>query len=231
LWQEFFDPLAVVEVKPGEISDVQHFGMVVIEFDKEGFVTSPHTHPGPLRGRLNRLQYLSLAAGDDPPARVYDLAKWFTGIGDASTHWAPGFCQSDQTPNPVSVRLGYIYSPKFKADKYDTTFACREWAYQLYDPERPYIDVTNYVWEGKGAPKHTRIRPFIGWARFGDQKPVIGNHKGVWYCLHDCPNGDRPGRIEDIQAWAKQNGWTAPKPPTKAPTFPDPPAKSGTYPR
>jgi hypothetical protein len=90
--------------------------------------------------------------------------------------------------------------------------------------------VTSYVREGKVYPKYTYIRDFIGWARFGDKKPVIGKHEKDWYCLHDCPAGEKPGLIADIKAWSTKNGWTVPKPPTKAPTFVDPPARAGTYP-
>ncbi|MBX9901413.1 MAG: hypothetical protein K2Y28_11585, partial [Burkholderiaceae bacterium] len=65
------------------------------------------------------------------------------------------------------------------------------------------------------------IRKFLGWARFGDKKPVIGKHIKTWVCLLDCPNGDKPGIIPDIKKWAKKNGWTIPKPPEKQPQFPD----------
>jgi hypothetical protein len=124
-----------------------------------------------------------------------------------------------------------LYGKLFKPDEFSTTFGCREWAYQLYDDARPYIDVTSYVPKGKTFEHGTYIREFIGWGRFGDKKPIIGKHRAVWYCLYDCPNGEQPGPIADIKAWAQKNGWPVPKPPTKVPTFPDPPAKAGTYPR
>ncbi len=108
---------------------------------------------------------------------------------------------------------------------------CREWAYQIKEPGRPYIDVTSYI------PKRfddygpgTYIHETIGWARFEDHKPIIGKHEYLWYCLHDCPGDDLPGVIPDIKAWAAKNGWKAPQPPTRVPVFPDPPAKSGYYP-
>jgi hypothetical protein len=125
----------------------------------------------------------------------------------------------------------YLYGSLFKADEYSTTFGCREWASQLYDPARPYIDVTSYVPVARSTSYESFIRPFIGWARAGDKKPVIGKHESAWYCLHDCPGDDRPGVILDISRWAAANGWKTPKPPTKVPTFPDPPTVPGFYPQ
>lgn len=206
--------------------------MVVIEFDQAGNVITPHTHGLPLRGRLNRYQELVMSAGEGPVDPQYHLGYWFTGLGDVSTHWAPGVCALKEKPSPFSkTDTLYLYGPKFEIDEYSSTFGCREWAYQLYDDERPYIDVTSYVREGKTYPKHTGIKEVIGWARFGDKKPVIGQHKGLWYCLHDCPDNEPPGPISDIKSWAHKQGWKVPRPPTKAPTFPDPPARMGTYPK
>ncbi len=229
-WEEFFNPTIEIELKREKLSSDKAKSIVNIEFDKSGFVSTANTHPGPLRGRINRLLYLTLSAGDDPASRLYDLGHWFTGIGDTSTDWAPGICSGNEKPDAAMVRSDmYLYGTLFKPDKYSATFGCREWASQLYDDERPYIDVTSYVREGKVYPKYTYIRDFVGWARFGDKKPVIGKHEASWYCLHDCPNGEKPGLIPDIKVWAAHNAWSAPKPPTKAPTFPDPPAAAGRY--
>lgn len=231
-WEEFFDPTTTLLAKPSEFFGEQKFAIVTVEFDKQGFVTTANNHPAPLRARLNQPRYLTLSAGDGPTDRQYDLAHWFTGIGDASTDWAPGFCVVDQRPDAAQVKSSsYLYGSLYEVDESRATFGCREWAYQLYNDERPYIDVTSYVREGKVYPKYTYIRDFIGWARFGDKKPVIGKHEKDWYCLHDCPAGDKPGLIPDIKGWAAKNGWSIPKPPTKAPTFVDPPAKAGRYPQ
>ena len=163
--------------------------------------------------------------------RLYRLGNWFTGLGDISTHWAPGLCSNNDTPDPLSkTNTGYLYGPAYTAHEYAGTFGCREWAYQLYDPDRPYIDVTSYMPAKVKSEYRTYIRDFIGWARFGDKKPVIGRHGNDWYCLFDCPNDEPPGHIEDIKLWAAKNGWPAPKPPTRSPTFPDPPLRQGTYP-
>jgi hypothetical protein len=231
-WHAYFEPTTVVPAKPSEFSGSQDFAVVAIEFDKQGFVTTKHSHKGALQGRLNQLLYVTLSSGEEPNARQYDLGTWFTGLGDVSTHWAPGLCSVSQKPDPAQARSDtYLYGRLFKATEFSTTFGCREWAYQLYDDERPYIDVTSYVPKGETFEHGTYVREFIGWARFGDKKPVIGKHEDVWYCLYDCPRGERPGKIADIKAWAARNGWAAPRPPTKAPAFPDPPAKPGTYPK
>ena len=60
-------------------------------------------------------------------------------------------------------------------------------------------------------------------------KPVIGKHLNTWYCLHECPTGDAPGAIADIQAWAAKNGWPAPSVPKKQPLFPEKPYKPGEF--
>jgi hypothetical protein len=228
-----FLPVASIKIADDENTFAEPISVLRIAFDGDGHVTSRHAHERPLRGRITNTMSLVLADGDDEHVSMqYHLGFWFTGIGDASTHWAPGFCFSFQKPDAAQVRSdGYLYGKLYKADEQSTTFGCREWAYQLYDDERPYIDVTSYVPKGKIFQHGTYIQEFIGWARFGDHKPVIGKNRSVWYCLLDCPNGGAPGPIPDIGVWAASNGWPTPKPPTRVPTFPDPPAKAGTYPR
>ena len=230
-WKEFFN--ATAGIAPPIGSTLQEaLAIVPIEFDQQGWVLTSNSHAGPLRGRINRLQYLTLSSGDDPGTRNSDLGVWFTGLGDGSTEWAPGLCRVDHKPDPAMVRSDiYLYGRLFKPDEFSTTFGCREWAYQLYDRERPYIDVTSYVPKGETYPHGSYIREFIGWARFEDHKPVIGKHGNNWYCLHDCPKDGKPGPIPDIQAWAQANGWPVPKRPKRMPVFPDPPGRQGTYPQ
>lgn len=230
-WQELFDPDHLVRLKAPDSEGVTDLAVIVVSFDEDGMVTSPHSGGKPLRGRINQLRYLGLSDGEGLENRLYGVAEWFTGIGDTSTHWAPAFCNGHQTPDAATIKSdSYLYGKLFKPYPHTPLFGCREWAYQLYDSERPYIDVTSYELGSKGKPSKGYIREFMGWARFGDNKPIIGQHEGTWYCLHDCPGGEAPGLIPDIKAWAKRFGWHAPVPPTKVPTFPDPPAKSGTYP-
>jgi hypothetical protein len=225
-----FKPAAVLP-SPDDPTVDDPFGVVPINFDKDGFATTTHDEAARLRGRINRIRSVVLSMGDAPGTPRYLIGFWFTGLGDVSTHWAPAICASNQTPDAAQVRSdGYLYGRLFKPHAQSTTFGCREWAHQLYDPERPYIDVTSYVPKDEYFPDGSYVREFIGWARFGDKKPVIGKHGKTWLCFHDCPGGDKPGAIRDIKAWAAKNGWDVPKPPTKAPTFPDPPATPGRYP-
>lgn len=224
-----FNPTVLIPAPVSSPLD-ESLAVVAVEFDKQGFVTTAHTDGSRLRGRINRIQSVLLSAGDDATNHRYHLGFWFTGLGDVSTHWAPAICVSNQKPDAAQVRSdGYLYGRLFKPNSQSTTFGCREWAYQLYDPDRPYIDVTSYVPKDADYPDGSYIREFIGWARFDDRKPVIGKDGKTWVCLHDCPNGDKPGVIPDITAWAKRSGWAVPTPPSRMPMFPDPPGKTGVY--
>ncbi|MEO7056406.1 MAG: hypothetical protein ABI281_14320 [Caldimonas sp.] len=229
-WEEFFigTRFTIPHSMPWGHDD---WMLTQIDFDPSGQVTSPNRYPGPLRGRINRLRYLALSAGDGPRDRIFTLGSWFTGLGDASTGWAPALCGEVDMPVPAGVEsgAGYRYGPGFDHPELTGTFGCREWAFQLYDDGRPYIDVTSYVPQKADVAPKAFIRDFLGFARFGDSKPVIGQQNGIWYCLLECPGRDQPGRILDIAAWAKEHGWHVPTPPTRAPTFPDPPAVPGTY--
>lgn len=230
-WEELFDPEHFVGLKVPDLLGNPNLAVVVVSFDKDGMVTSPHTRGRPLKGRINSLRDMGLSDGEGLDDRFYYMTEWFTGLGDASTDWAPAFCSLDHRPDAAMVKSeAYLYGKLFKPDGDRPLFGCREWAYQLYDSERPYIDVTSYEPTSKGKRPKGYIREFIGWARFGDNKPVIGQHEGDWYCLHDCPGGDKPGLIPDIKSWVKRFDWSEPIPPTKVPTFPDPPAQTGIYP-
>jgi hypothetical protein len=229
-WESFFSASAFIPI-PKKIGTIEKgLTVVPIEFDQNGKVTTPHTSPTPLHGKLTNTLKISLVDGDADKHRQSILGVWFTGLGDVSTHWAPALCDSNEQPDAAQIRSdGYLYGRLFKATPFSKTFGCREWAYQLYDNSRPYIDVTSYVPKDEFYPHGTYIRDFMGWARFGDKKPIIGKHEATWYCLYDCPKGEAPGPIADIQAWASANGWRVPKRPAKSPTFVDPPAKQGTY--
>jgi hypothetical protein len=231
-WESFFKPVSTFSIPQTANTFERGFSVVPIEFDQSGKVTTLHSSPIPLHGKLTNILRISLVDGDADKHRQSILGVWFTGLGDVSTHWAPALCDSNEQPNAAQIRSdGYLYGRLFKATPFSKTFGCREWAYQLYDNSRPYIDVTSYVPKDDFYPHGTYIRDFMGWARFGDKKPVIGKHEATWYCLYDCPKGEAPGPIADIQAWAGANGWRVPKRPTKSPTFVDPPAKQGTYPQ
>lgn len=200
--------------------------LMLVEFDKAGNVTSPHSAGVPLRGQISTLGSrlpVHLSAGPLASDPQYKIGDWFQGFGDSSTGWAPTYCSFDETPAASSDGPKYYkYNPKFKPEPLSETFGCREWAYQLYDDARPYIDVTSYVPRTKQYPHGAYIRNYIGWARFDDRKPVIGKNGADWICLHDCPDGEGPGVIADIKAWAAKHGWAAPRPPKHMPMFPDP---------
>jgi len=201
-----------------------------IEFDPQGIVTTPHTHGSPLRGRLTDRLDIVLATGDGPRDPVYPLGPWFQGFG-GSEHWAPTLCSRSGNDHadpalPSDHKTMYLYGKGYRHDEFVASFGCREWAYQLKDPDRPYIDVTSYRPGAK--PANTRVHPFVGWAYAGQaRKPVIGLNLGQWYCLLDCPQGEVPGRIDDIRLWAKRNGWQAPRQPKQMPMFPDSTAERG----
>jgi hypothetical protein len=229
-WEEIFSPSSVVSMQSPDQFE-KSFTIVIISFDTRGFVNPVNVNNVPLRGRLNRLRYLTLSTGDGPRDQQYDLGNWFLGLGDVSTDWAPSLCGTHEVPSPFSKSdEGYRYGPKYRYKAMYGTFGCREWAFQQNDSKRPYIDVTSYVPTDKVFTKSNYIREFIGWARFDDKKPVIGKHEDQWYCLHDCPNGDKPGAIANIATWASKNGWQVPQRPTRMPMFPDPPGKIGRYP-
>jgi hypothetical protein len=231
-WKPLFDvthffPSNDKTARPGS-----GISVVVIEFDKDGKVTTPNAFGKPLHGRIHPHTQVTLAEGNPGVHRQFDIGYWFPGLGDASTHWAPSICSYSQLPSTfATTNAGYLYGPANEISRRFSTVGCREWAYQIKDPGRPYIDVTSYIPErfdphGPG----TYIQETIGWAGFEDHKPVIGKQDDDWYCLHDCPGDDQPGVIPDIKAWAAKNGWKAPQPPTRVPVFPDPPARSGYYP-
>lgn len=227
-----FSPLYIFQT----FGEKETTSVIAIEFDKQGHVISPNENPRPLTGRIATIGpslYVYLSEGDFKGDNQYDLGKWFHGFGDSSVEWAPTICSSgawEETPSPFSATDDtYKYGPKFNLRDTFPIFGCREWTYQLYDDARPYIDVTSYAPKTKSHPHGTYIRDFVGWARFGDKKPVIGKDADTWYCLYDCPDGDKPGPIVDIKTWTSQHGWPMPKRPTRVPTFPDPPAKQGEY--
>lgn len=200
------------------------FSKATIIFDQQGWVTSNHVYTDRLRGRINRLRYLVLSAGDQLGAEQFAIAHWFHGFHEASEAWAPAFCGTliNEIPGPFSsTDKHYRYGNKFDRTLGLGNFGCREWAYQLYDQNRPYIDVTSYEKQTSDAPHGTYVRDFIGWGRFGDNKPIIGKHGKAWICFHDCPEGELPGVIPDIHKWVTKRGWPLPRPPKKQPLFPD----------
>lgn len=164
----------------------------------------------------------------------YWLGQWFDGFpsGDGGD-FTPALCHPHWDDGRYAKNSSDAYfHPKQKFDRKKVEadiglFGCREWTYQLYrrpphmglqefPPGPPYIDVTSYG--GKHGEK-TRIGDFLGWAQFDDPpRPVIGKHGKYWVCLHECPDGEKPGLIPDIKEWTGKRGWPLPEP---TPTFPD----------
>lgn len=200
-------------------------GAIVVQFDKGGWVTTPNLQSLRLRGRISRPLPIVLSAGDQPDSWWFLFGYWYTGQSGYEQAYTPAICEADEIPWFQSKHGRYTKG--FAADKLDQlgNFGCREWSYYLQSDKHHYIDVTSY-----GKDKTTYIRPILGWGRFDiAPKPVIGKHGSVWVCLHECPNGEAPGIIPDIKAWAKANNWPVPKPPKKQPMFPDRPYKPGEF--
>lgn len=244
-WQEFFDPSYTIPMPdlryPLKNTYPEDKAVIVITFDTKSFVTSPNTHSGLLRGRLNAIRRIVLSEGDAVEDRVFPLGQWFMGLNeDTPLEVTPALCGgsgANDMPNVFSSTDDYyLYGNKYKLEPESVrAFGCREWSYQLQSSSRPYIDVTSYVPKPKKGDKTpykhgAYIGDVVGWGTFGVKKPVIGKHADTWYCLYDCPGEDKPGKIEDIDTWARRNGWKAPKPPTRMPVFVDDPRKRGAYP-
>lgn len=217
----FFKSTQVVTVDKHAFDSIEKVSLskLVVEFNKTGEVQTPNTRRLALRGHLNELQDLVLADGDSPTSFVIDLGHFWMGFSDGSEFISPALCRNEDLPR------GYIgapsllsllrYSPGYDIE-FEGAVGCREWAYQLLNPARPYIDVTTYV------DDKTLIQSVIGWSLFNVKpKPVIGQHYGQWVCLHECPNNEAPGLITDIKQWAAKNGWPVPERPAKQPQFPD----------
>lgn len=202
-------------------------GAMVVDFNKDGWVITPNVLSLRLRGRMNRLFGIVLSAGDQPDSWWFLLGEWYTGQSGYELAYTPAICDSSEVPKFYTRFTAGRYTKGFAAERFDQlgNFGCREWAYYLQSDKHPYIDVTSY-----GKDKSTYIRPVLGWGRFDvPPKPVIGKHGNIWVCLHECPNGEAPGIIPDIKAWAKANAWPVPKPPKKQPMFPDRVYKRGEF--
>jgi hypothetical protein len=198
---EMFVP-SVVYTVPSKLGPL---AMFLIQFDQNGGVIAQSGSLARYTAKRHRLGYLDLIETGSATAEPYHLAHWSQGIpGDVT--FSPAVCiGNDQERNEDP---GPYYG--------GGAFGCREWTAQLYDRERPYIDVTSYASDG------SYIGEFVGWSRFIDPpKPVIGLHEKTWLCLHECPSGERPGIIRDIKAWTKKHRFPMPERPSKQPLYPN----------
>jgi len=211
-----------------------------LDINRDRTIVQPTLKGDQLRPRLNWLEDIVLTPSDDKPEYVVKFGFFFMGsVSAPDGRYSPTICSrilGDSSPPDESGRYWKGFMPVPHG-----YFGCREWAAQLYDRDRPYIDVTSYemipdddapVKKGK-KPRlipMTYIRPFVGFSRFDSPaKPVIGNHKGQWYCITDCPAGDAPGPIADMSAWAQRSGWALPKKPKNVREFMDKPVKPGAF--
>ena len=212
----------VTDLEDDALKRDRAIGAILITFDEHAEVTSLYKWPHKLSVRLNRIYDLVLTSGNGSQDMRFDLGHWYTGRSDAEIEYIPAICSMED--------MDERYKKGFSATSYSTdgNFGCREWGYYLQNDKYPYIDVTSYGKDQFGP--YSYIRPVIGWGRFDTPpKPVIGKHGKVWVCLHECPNGEAPGIIPDIAAWAKKNGWPVPKRPKKQPMFPDKEFKRGQF--
>ncbi|MCX9158214.1 hypothetical protein OPU71_18985 [Niveibacterium sp. 24ML] len=234
----YYEPESIMpDVKtfeiPNEYNEYDNkVSTLLMSFSEQGEVISPYDWPHKLFGRINRIRGVVLAPGNGPNDLQFDVGEWFTGHTADDTLYIPAICSGDDERR---------YTKGYQAEAYDRVgnFGCREWAYYLMSADYPYIDVTSYTWGEDDTKKRNKagkyplrreayIRPVIGWGRFDvPPKPVIGRHGTNWVCLHECPNGDAPGIIPDIKAWAAKNGWPVPKAPKKMPLFPNKQYKPG----
>jgi len=241
---EFGEPIAVhydptLTLSFADERPRHYLHVLRLDIDPNRTIVQPNLKGDHLRPRLNWLGSIVLTPADDKPAYVAWFGFFFMGAtGADDTRYSPTICSrihGDSDPTDFGGR----YKPNDRPGS-SGYFGCREWAAQLYDPERPYIDVTSYETEedderpkvkGKYPLKPvTYIRPFVGFSRFDSPpKPVIGNHKGTWYCITDCPAGDTPGPIADMRAWASRSGWVIPKKPKNVREFMDKPVKPGAF--
>lgn len=225
-----FNPSLILVPAATGHPDAAERAVLRLDVARDRTVLTPTLQGKTVEARLNRLEDIVLAPKDEShPSFTILFGQLFLGAYYAANPaYSPSLCTDlDMEADP---NFDGRYQKKFKADsKYllhgsDGYFGCREWAAQLYDADRPYIDVTSYE-SGPDVTKPkkgggytvgpvTYIKPFIGFSRFQDApKPVIGQHLGQWYCLTDCPAATTPGKIENIKAWASAQGWPVPQRP------------------
>lgn len=226
--------------------------VVRLNIKQDRTITTPNDWGVELKARLNWYEEIVLAPTQPNPDKIIEFGEFFMGSFAASdTAYSPSICSRSFGDNvlPAPLEKSGRYVEKNYDPITDGYFGCREWTAQLYDSQRPYIDVTSYEYAlDYEKPKLTsgprkdmrqflkpltwapKIKPFIGFSRFEDvPKPVIGNHLGQWVCLNDCPKGEAPGQIADIKQWATKQGWPVPMPPKDVRAFKDQKVKPGDF--
>lgn len=178
----------------------------LLSFDEAGRLITNDRRLRGFAGKLSELGHVVLVRPNVNHTKPYDLVYWAQGI--------PG--NSSFGPSPCIFLDKIRYEDDWKTGDYPGDFGCREWTAQLFNDERPYIDVTTYTKRGNF------IGEFVGWSRFKDApKPIIGMNGKTWLCLHECPAGEQPGIINDIQAWGRKHNYPLPIPPLYQPEYPN----------
>lgn len=186
----------------------QAIATIIISFDAEGNVTGGDNDLRGFTGRLSFNDLIMLVPPDYPATKPYALPylRWSQGIPGNFTFG----------PSPCTFLDQERYEEGWKSGSHLGDVGCREWTAQLFDNERPYIDVTTYTKRGNF------IGQLIGWARLKDApKPVIGMNGNTWLCLLECPANEQPGVIPDIEAWTSRHGYPMPERPRHQPEYPD----------
>lgn len=175
-----------------------------IYFDSSGKILNMERPLSEYKAKLSRNAALILIGGKNT-AKPYWFADWEQGMyGDVK--FLPGVCVTTDTDR---------YRDNWQPTDRRGHVGCREWAAQLYQ-KTPYINVTTY------SSKGNFIGEVVGWARFEDSPtPIIGMQGKQWLCLHECPAGEQPGIIPDIQVWTRKHGFPMPVPPAKQPMYPN----------
>jgi hypothetical protein len=195
-------PKAATFATPGTPS----IAVGLVTFDAQGRVTSSDERLRGFTAKLSALGDLVLIRNSTPSAKPYELLHWSQGI--------PGNLSFG--PSPCTMLDILRYQDEWKSGGYPGDFGCREWTAQLFDDERPYVDVTTYTRRGNF------IGEFVGWSRINDgAKPVIGMNGKTWLCLHDCPAGEKSGVIANINTWTREHGYPMPKKPRHQPEYPN----------
>lgn len=217
--------------------------IVRLDITKDRAIQQKPLNGDQLWARLDGYGDIVLTPSETNPAYLVGFGEFFMGSPEApDSRYSPTICSTTHG-DTVPPDQGGRYGRSSKNDTWSTEgiFGCREWAAQLYDPNRPYIDVTSYEMVpdyDKAPDKKGRrplkpasfIKPFIGFSRFSDPpKPVIGKYGDQWFCITDCPAGDKPGEIADIKAWAARSGWPVPQRPKNPRAFINKAVKPGDF--
>ena len=203
VYHDIFEFLpGIQKIIPTKKSDI---ATAAIFFDQNGNVLNQVAPFNGLVGKISNILSFVLIKKGGNESKPISFAEWNQGIpGDDS--FSPALCTF------IDILR---YQNDWNKSNRRGNVGCREWTAQLYQKEL-YIDVTTY------SKKGNFIGEVVGWARFEDgPTPIIGMQGKQWLCLHECPAGEQPGVIPDMQAWTRKHGFPMPVPPSKQPRYPN----------